>query len=479
MPAEALMESAGVQGWQLLESLLPESLHGGTRSIVLFAGKGNNGGDALVIGRCAARAGWQVTGVIAASEESLGKLPAAHLRTLRTMDVPVFHWPEEQEAVRTASSNADLLVDGIAGSGVRGALRAPLDALAELISSQAAFRAAIDVPSGLGDTWEPEFPLVRAHLTLAMGLPQRSLYEPTSRMACGIIRVVDVPFPPALLSDESLPGEILDWSSSLQLRQQVLYLPAAAYKHSRGTLYVSAGHRGTLGAALLCAHAAQRSRAGLVHLVVDDPLYSAACAGAGPVLVHAASDWQQKQAHCDASLVGPGWGTGAGREILLARILAQFRRGVLDADALNLLGDHSSGRLGNGWVMTPHVGELARLLGASTSEVRCQFIDSAIECARRWGCVVVGKSQVVVVADSQGRYTVVDGMNPALGTAGSGDVLAGLIAGILCGGADPYDAARVGVLIHQRAGELARAELGLFAADALMPYVARLVDHGA
>jgi NAD(P)H-hydrate epimerase len=254
-----------------------------------------------------------------------------------------------------------------------------------------------------------------------------------------------------------------------------------AHKHARGVVEVIAGSRGATGAAVLAAEAALRSRAGLVHLVVDAEIYDSVAGSAGAVMVHPDDQWRRNPRSSDAVLVGPGWGTGIGRAISLRNLLSDREGGVLDADALNLLAEWSDRfctSLKDGrWVMTPHVGELARLVAVSTAEVQSDLIGSARVCAERWDCIVVAKSSIVVIARPNGRYSVVDGTNVALGTAGSGDLLAGIICGLLASGAEPFDAACTGVVLHQQAGFLGRKADGLFCADDLLPQISRLVDN--
>jgi ADP-dependent NAD(P)H-hydrate dehydratase / NAD(P)H-hydrate epimerase len=197
------------------------------------------------------------------------------------------------------------------------------------------------------------------------------------------------------------------------------------------------------------------------------------------VMVHARSArWEQKPSY-ECLLIGCGWGTSLHRKILLPRLLARASRGVIDADGVNLLAQRSPRKLGSNWVLTPHIGELARLVNRSTGEVGHDLIGAACEAAALWGCIVVAKSHVLSIANPDGRHVVVDGMNAAMGTGGTGDVLAGVIAGLLANGLGGMDAAVCGVGLHQQAGQVLRPVNGFFAANQLIGELQRLSDRSS
>ncbi|MFW6213959.1 MAG: NAD(P)H-hydrate dehydratase, partial [Spirochaetota bacterium] len=283
-----------------------------------------------------------------------------------------------------------------------------------------------------------------------------------------------VPFPDALTGDPTLRGELM---LPTEICSSLPALSESAYKKRRGTVTVFAGERGKAGAAMLASEAALAARAGLVHLIVDTELYSSVASAEKAVMVHPRSEAWEREPSYECLLVGCGWGVSLHRRILLPRLLGSSIRGVVDADGLNLLATMPRRPLGNDWVLTPHIGELARLLQCSTSEVSGDLVETTIEAAKAWQCVVVGKSHVVAIASPDGDHLVVDGMNTAMGTGGSGDVLAGIVAGLLANGMSGIDAARYGVGLHQRAGSLLREHAGFFSADRLVLQVAKLSDR--
>ncbi len=469
-PGIVLLENAGLKSYLLLK----ERLWGGEppEGLAVFAvGKGNNGGDALVIARQCFLDGKRDLAVVCAAQAD-----EVQTRMCERLGIPIHRWDEG--AAREAVGAAATLFDGITGTGIAGALREPAASLVAAINQAPGLKVAIDVPSGIGDSYRPGFPAVRADVTLTMGLPKLSLYLPHARPHCGDIWVVPIGFPPQLVEAEELPGEMLDWSAA---RRDLPDLPPDAYKNRRGTLAIFGGAAGTTGAAVLAASAAARSRAGLISLFVEPAIYPVVASRLTSVM---AKPWNPldpplgaiEPGGFSALLVGPGWGQSEDRLPWLGALLACGLPGVLDADGLNLLASHpelAPGGLGGRWILTPHPGEFARLSGVERTVLMEDPLPHVLALSRRLDAVVVLKSHVSFVAQPDGRYWILDGMNSALGTGGSGDLLAGIIAGFLATGARAAAAARAGVYVHHRVGRKAYDELGWFAAEELLPFIAR------
>lgn len=486
IPGLLLMENAGqnaLAAWREEAGCGGGAGAGARRRLVFLAGTGNNGGDALVMARQAAIDRLGEVRVIPVAEELKGNA-ALHLDVVRRLGISILPWDTRRREAEAAMRDADVLFDGIAGTGIRGGLRPPLSELVAAANAAAAVTVAVDVPSGLADDFRRGNPLLRANLTLTMGLPKRCLFLPDARDACGSIRRIAVGFPPVLTEADELPGELLTAAEAGR------FLPAPAphdYKHRRGVLAVFAGARGTAGAAVLAATAAARSTAGMVRLFADGGVYPVLAAQCRSVMVAerpAAAAAETGDAAAEPSplpalgghsalLVGPGWGRGEHRQRDLTGLLTSGLPGVLDADGINTLSDLQArgaapGTLGGRWVLTPHAGELARLTGTSGEEVLADAFEATLAEARRLEAVVCLKSHVTIIAAPDGRYGVVDGMNPAMGTGGAGDVLAGIIGGILARGIDPFDAARAGCILHDALGKRLHAERGYFLAEDLL-----------
>jgi hydroxyethylthiazole kinase-like uncharacterized protein yjeF len=331
----------------------------------------------------------------------------------------------------------DLVLDGILGIGGRGGLRGRA---AEVISAlpDGALVVAADVPSGVdASTGEVAGPAVRADVTVTFGAVKTGLLVDPGAAHAGVVELVDIglDLPPATVE-------------VLQTEDVAALLPRAdreSDKYRRGVVGVAAGSAQYTGAAVLCVGGALRGGAGMVrYLGAEEPT----------ALVRAR--WPEAvvgEGRVQAWTVGSGAGDdAAGR---LDRALADDVPTVVDADALQAV----SGRRGRSapLLLTPHAGELARLVGADRDEVEARRLHHATAAAKELGAVVLLKGSTTVVAGPDGRVRVNPTGTPALATAGSGDVLAGLCGALLAGGLDPFDAGSVGAWLHGLAGRLAAA----------------------
>ena len=495
LPGNVLMENAGANAYAAVHAHL---WAGSTAPgpLVFVAGRGNNGGDALVMARHARNGGAsEVVVVLAAGEPRPGGPPAANLAACRALGIQVAVGQDADAAIAAAR----WIFDGITGTGLRAELAAPAAAVVERINAAPGKVVAIDVPSGLRDGYRGG-PLVRATATVTIGLPKRCLYLPTARTAAGEVLVVAAGFPRALLTDPAAGCDLLtdDLLSDL--------LPAAAvdaHKGTRGHVAVFAASPGTTGAGHLACAAAARVGAGLVTLYVDDRTYRLVAPAARSTMcrrldVTEGPDLQALLARHEALLVGPGWGLDGARRALLGELLEAPLPGVLDADGLTLLArlaaEEGQPRLLHGrWVLTPHPGEMGRLLGIPTAEVLADPAGAATAAADRWQATVILKGHVSYVARgshapaapgqrgaaSEGaRLALLDAANAALGTGGAGDVLAGVVAGLLSRGLTPAAAARAGVLVHAAAARQALGAGGWFLAEDLLPHLGRAAWPG-
>jgi NAD(P)H-hydrate epimerase len=506
---DLLMETAADRLYRALKTLLPwPGVHAGA-ALVAVCGKGNNAGDALAMARKAALEG--VRQVSAVVPPELNAVAGRRLEEARRAGVRVLSIgsPEAEAAIQEAA----ILLDGIAGTGMKGSLRAPFDRLAERVSAAPGTVVAIDLPSGvcLGSTAGAV--VVRADYTLSIVPSKLDLYLPGLRAYAGTILEVDGVFPGdcaagsriALLSEGDLPG-------------LVPALLPEAYKGSRGALGIHAGSVGTTGAAVLAARAASASGAGTVTVMCRDDAWLAIASSLSAQMARPVSAGPGRK--FSAVLAGPGWGMDAASSAILDELLASDLPLVLDADALRMLASPTQDpkrQTEAPLVLTPHPGEFAGLALRATgklcsadsseplsvSESLARNLAEAMEgalfdtpailgqCAEYYNAVVVLKNHVSWIASPDGRLAVWDGQEPSLGTGGSGDVLAGLVSGLLAGllaghrgghqakGTGAFEAACAGVIAHGLAGRKAAAELGFFDASSLPAYAARILYRGA
>jgi NAD(P)H-hydrate epimerase len=358
------------------------------------------------------------------------RLPAASEKTplseavvsIQKLQVPVFAW--DPEKAREILAGADIIIDGIAGTGLRGSLHgAALEMVNTAAGNTQAAKIAIDVPSGNSDSWQSAMPVFQADATLAIEPLKLCLYTPAVRKNAGAILPVGGIFPATLIG-QYREAELLCWESAAA---RIPRIEADAYKYERGTVEIRAGSPGAAGAAKLAASGAQAAGAGLVRLMVDPSLYPILAPWASGVMVVSGEDERFKP---DAALLGPGWGRGMDRVRLLETYLPLEEQGlplILDADAISL----AQGIVFHGnAILTPHAGEFAAYTGIPKEEILACPAPVLRRFAKEKNVHILFKNHVLYIAAPDGRLALIDGLCPALGTGGSGDLLAGFCAAL-------------------------------------------------
>lgn len=467
VPGATLMERAGAAVATAVRERFPQA-----QRLVVLCGKGNNGGDGFVAAR---HLGERAPAVLlfAARAEVRGDA-AEHLARLEQAGVPLHEVADAAawERLRGEVLGADVVVDALLGTGLRAAPEGLIaDVLRDLAAATAAGRpplVAVDIVSGLSsDGGGVTVPMPRAALTVAFGALKHGHVFPPAHELAGDLVVADIGIPADVIA---AVGPTL-WL--LEDRDAALAYPprhGSAHKGDFGHALAVAGSRGKSGAAVLCGTAALRAGAGLVTVATPEaaqPLVAAARPElmTEPLRTEGALRRSLELAgRCDAAVIGPGWGSeGAAAETARGFVARCPIPLVVDADALNAFApfaSHAWHRRRPSTVLTPHPGEMARLLGRSTADVQADRLDAARELARASGAVVVLKGQRTLVAEPGGRTAVNPTGNPGLAKGGTGDVLAGVIAALLARGCDAWTAATAGVFLHGRAGDLAAARLG-------------------
>ena len=478
IPGVLLMENAGIKCWELIQNQITVSSLV-NKNIVIVAGSGNNGGDALVTARQAWISGFRKLTIILINDKG-NEMASLHRMICNNYGIPILLYGKDDAEIGPAFASSGLIIDGITGTGLHGPLRGGAAELVHLINSSSAVRIAIDIPSGLGEDFHPGYPVIKADITLTIGLPKNILYYPAMRAFAGKITVVHIGFPPSLLDNPVGAGE-------LYTAEDLIFpdIPDWAYKGTRGHTAVFAGSEGTVGAAVLSASAAGRARSGLVTLFIDSDVYTAAASQLKSIIVRKLESDKENISldEFTSLLVGPGWGR-SGRGPLLEKLFDSSLPGVLDADGLNVLPEleekfqQHQGYLGGKWIFTPHPGEFSGISGIDKDVFLISPLPHLRRAAEKYGAVIVLKSHVTFIVTPDGDYSIVDGMNPAIGTGGSGDILAGIIAGLLAQGIKPYESAKMGVILHQIIGRVCFEEKGWFLAEDLLPYISSTIKKG-
>ncbi len=487
LPPGALMQRAGQAGANAALDLLPFST--AKARVLILAGPGNNGGDALETAAHLAHAGAQVSvlhfppgvatpgavasGGVTAGASGSGAGTPERGEALRRAQLSDARFIDPADAA-IAATPWNLVVDGLFGIGLRRPLDGALRALVETINQLDCQVLALDLPSGLdadtGAIVGPDGAAVRASHTITFIGDKPGLHTCDGRDHAGLVDVSRLDLDPALLPPSRMHMNAVEFfARHLRSRRH------NSHKGSFGDLAVIGGAHGMSGAPILAARAALHSGAGRVFVAFaeDAPAYDSA---QPELMCRLAADFDVDSA---TLVVGPGLGVARLAQELLARALASGSALLADADALNMLAADSAlqqqlARRGAATVLTPHPLEAARLLGVTAAEVQADRIGAARRLAERFRAVVVLKGSGTVIAQPDGAVVVNGTGNPALATAGTGDVLSGLCGSLLAQGWPAWEAALAAVWLHGMAADVLVTEgngpIGL-AAGELIPAI--------
>ena len=450
IPGEELMLSAGEGLADAIRRLA--SNHQLADSPVLFvAGCGNNGGDAFVAARYLHDDDWPIECWLAGSENKLNGDALTHFKRMKKAGVP-FHSLEdasEWKHATTCGTDAEIIVDGLLGTGAKGEPRGVIADAIQFIDAQAdrALIVAIDVPSSMA---------VRADLTVTMGLPKIESIQPENVDFVGNLEVVDLGIPDEFI-EEAEGDPDLEFIHASDLTPLFLRRPRDTHKGAYGHVLCIGGSKGFSGAITLAARSAARSGAGLVSMLVPEEIHSLVAPAIPEVMVHS----ERPDGKWTAILAGPGLGrTDAAREQILQLLKTSLVPLILDADAISVLADHTEEIVAAKCpvILTPHPGEFAALFGLNVEDVQEDRFGMAKMAAAKLGVTIVLKGAGTVISEPGNPLAINLTGNPGMASGGSGDVLAGIIAGLAGQGIPPFGASSAAVWLHGRAGDLAAAE---------------------
>ena len=481
-----LMERAGAaMAAEILERYTPRRFNRlGLRALAVCGG-GNNGGDGFVIARELHRAGVKVA-VVATKDDYEGD-PATNLEVLRNLEVEVYG----PEMLGELLDGTGLVVDALLGTGFSGEVREKEAGLIRQLNDAGVTTVAVDVPSGVdGSTGEVQGEAVEADLTICAHAAKIGCVISPGREHAGEVVAVDIGIPPEADVEPSI-----NWTDKASVRGLIPRTEEPAHKYSAGALLVVAGSKGVTGAPVMVVEGAQRTGCGIIFLAtpasaapdVDLRLTEALVYGvseddSGQMDPAALEQVLEQAERATAVVVGPGMGTGEEATKLVEGVLREVEAPVLlDADAItNLAGSNALSNRTAPTVVTPHPGELSRLMESGTKELQARRLHSAREAAEKHGCCVLLKGSDTIVAEDE-RTAINSTGSVALATAGTGDVLSGVVGALLSRGSEPYEAARVGAWVHGRAAELWLEEKSLpvesFVATDLLSFIPQAVGE--
>jgi ADP-dependent NAD(P)H-hydrate dehydratase / NAD(P)H-hydrate epimerase len=456
VPGYTLMKRAGEAALRFLRTRWP-TFH----RIVIVCGGGNNGGDGYVLARFAQASGLTVTVLAAISPESLNGDARQAQADFAASGGHVE--PFQSELLK----QGEVIVDALLGTGLHATVRADAAEVIRAINAGSRPVFALDIPSGLdSDTGEPLGAAVRADCTVTFVALKTGLFIGNGPEHAGAVFFDDleVPVPPR---PEFAPR--LERITEAEIARALPRRARVAHKGDFGRVLIVGGGIGMPGAVRLAGEAALRVGAGLVTVAVAPENVVAIVAGRPELITLPLTDERvlpDAIEHANVVAIGPGLGKGEWASRVLRAVLGCGKPLVVDADALNLIAEHGAPAYEH-WILTPHPGEAARLLGTSANEIQRDRMAALAKLVERYGGVVVLKGAGTLVG-SRGRVAgLCERGNPGMASAGMGDVLTGATAGVLSQCGDPWVAARVAVLAHAMSGDVVarQGERGLLAGD--------------
>jgi len=481
VPSLTLMENAGKSVVAFIKQRFAKL---GRRRIVILCGKGNNGGDGFVVARQLLEMGARPAVYLFADPSEVRGDAAMNLKRWQdaARDLKIVRNEIEWQAAKSALASADIIVDALLGTGARGPVEGVLQEVIEDVNRRRPEAAvvAVDIPSGLlADTGDAQGAAIVANFTVTFTAPKIGFFLGTAALQVGQLIVRDIGSPPELI-EEVGKGHVR-WIEPHELAQFAVPRNAAGHKGDYGHALIVAGSVGKSGAAVLASWAALRVGAGLVTVATPDsvlPIIASHTPEAmteplPPTETGSISLRSLEYERFDnllkgkrALAIGPGLSTHGETQQFIRTIVAKRPPIpiILDADGLNAFDGHGQELRGSKGmiVLTPHPGEMARLLGTTTSDIQSRRLEVAQKAAADWDAYVVLKGHQTIVAAPDGQAWINSTGNPGMATGGTGDVLTGMLAGLTAeyGLKSWWWTLGFGVYLHGLAGDLAAADVG-------------------
>jgi NAD(P)H-hydrate epimerase len=472
IPSLVLMENAGRQAVAAIEAMYSDLLE---RQVAVLCGRGSNGGDGFVVARTLVQRGVDVSVFLIGRVAEVRGDARINLEILGRLGLTVVEVADSQawELHFSEVSDCTLIVDAIFGTGLNAPISGFIESVVTDVNASGIPVVAIDLPSGLSaDSPEPIGPSIEAGLTVTLAAPKLSLVLPPAEMRAGDIVIADIGIPIEVL--ETVDGPLVDLLTRASMRELIPPRTPDSHKGDYGRVLVVAGSRGRTGAAHLAAVGALRSGAGLVTVATPASVQSIVATMAPEYMTEGLPETDEGldpdavdhvlELARDVLALGPGLGQAAGtREFIRQLVDRATMPLVIDADGLNAFAgdpERLAGREGRDVIITPHPGEMARLVGMSTDEVQASRLEIARNFAVAHHVFVVLKGHRTLIATPDEKIFINPTGNPGMATGGTGDVLTGMIAAWLAQLLDAEAACKLAVYLHGLAGDLAEADEG-------------------
>ena len=468
------IKEKGISGYSLMQMAAEFTLDvilrefSPVEELIIFCSKGKNSGDGFLLGSFAKEFGLEVTIVMSNTSNVIKGVSRKAFEEMKDAKVKII---STKSVEKLKVSNKAVIVDALIGTGLKGNLRKNIKesilALNKLGVKLPVL--SLDIPSGVNpDTGDADDIAVYADITATFVAQKRGCFTSVGKKFSGEIIYSDLEIPKNLFSKITSTSYVVDYEDSIS---KVVYREQDAHKGHFGNVVIVGGDRGLGGAGLLSSRAAVYSGAGLTSLVTRPEHVSASLVSCPEVMVKGVDSGQDLEEHLvkpDVIAIGPGLGQSAWSEQMIQRVFWEAEKRdvsvIMDADALNLLTKLKlSSNLPKRLILTPHPGEAARLLNTSVAVIESNRFSAAAKIQKKFNATVVLKGSGTVICHKSGgtqKWGICDSGNPGMATGGMGDVLTGIIAGLLAQGLTLKEAAEAGVDLHAKAADQASLEFG-------------------
>ncbi len=449
--------------------------------VLIFCGKGNNGGDGFVVARLLVEKDFAVTVVLMENEKELSGDALENFQRLHDYTIAKLQILGFEKFQKLKNKKFDVIVDAMLGTSFQGTLKGKYRNAVEWCNKQSSLKIAVDIPTGLnGETGEVLSKAFQADVTVTLSNPKIGFYREGAKEFTGEVVVANIGIPKKVIHDYQKSNQRKIFLIEESDVQKTFPKRASnSHKHSVGKIFALAGSKSMMGAALLCSQSAMRSGAGQVILGIPDSEYAAIAKRTvevmplglpstteGSISFDALDEIEKRIAWANVILLGCGLSGNNDTQQLIREIIKNTGKPtVIDADGLNALAgnlDLLKSRKSHNIVLTPHRGEFSRLIGISSKEIERNKFSLAASFAEEYNLILVLKGAPTIIAIPSGKIFVNSTGNPGMSTAGSGDVLAGIIASLIGQGNSASDAAVNGVFLHGKSGDIAAAKFGMY-----------------
>ena len=476
IPSLQLMENAGkaVANEILQRRMLLRLKDRSNPTVVILCGKGNNGGDGFVVARILAERNIHVTVVLIESEKKLRGDAMENYQRLQSFVHSSIDIIRIEKFKKQKNRRFDIIIDAMLGTSFSGTLHGAYLSAVQWCNKQKSLKIAVDIPTGLNElTVETNNSVFHADVTVTFSQPKIGFYYGRAKEITGDVVVVDIGIPRKAVMK---PGIFL--VDSHDIRKNLPVRSSNSHKHSVGKIFILSGSKGMMGAAWLCSQSAMRSGAGQVIMGVPESEYPVIAkrtvevmplalpdTSKGSIALSAMNEIKKRIDWSTVVLVGCGMSQNIETQELMREVIRTSSKPVVaDADGLNALAgqtDILEKRKSRHLVITPHHGEFSRLIGIPSQLIDRQKFSLASAFAERYNVVVVLKGAPTIIAEPGGKIYVNPTGNPGMSTAGSGDVLAGMIASFIGQGNSPLNAAMNAVFLHGKSGDIGASAVGM------------------